>query len=142
MRLKLLAAAGLFLLGAGVARADEKPGTPGGPPPGKGKNKFVAPAAKPAPPEPPAAKPMKPVPPAPATTDGIGPKVSALARSGVHGRQLADAIHKMQAASTARQTENPPAPSPGVKPSKPAKKGDSPAPTPGKPGKGKGGGEE
>jgi len=124
MRRNLLTVTVLFALAGGVA-ADEKaekyakPGTQSGPPPGKGwrKNETPvppAPMAIPAPKKSPmAVKPPAPVP--QKKEDGIGPQVSAWARSGIHGRQLAAMIHQLQAV---RAKQAPVAPQPTVKPGK------------------------
>ncbi|MBA4192259.1 MAG: hypothetical protein C0467_30180 [Planctomycetaceae bacterium] len=106
MRRSLLTAAILLAFASG-ASADEKdgkyakPGTQSGPPPGKGWRKnepLVSPTqmATPAPNKgplavkPPALVPQK-------KAEGIGTQVSTWARSGIHGRQLAARIHKLQA---------------------------------------------
>ena len=141
MRRKLFTLA-VLLACAGGAWADEKdakPGTPEGPPPGKGwrKNeKPLAPAPKgtgtleatPAPKgkgysQTPAPK-GKPNTPASAKDDGIGPQVSAWARSGIRGPQLAAKIHQLQATKA---------------PAKPGKKPQEPVAPPMTPKKKKGG---
>ena len=106
MRRKLFTMA-VLLAFAGGAWADEKdakPDTQAGPPPGKGWRKNEAPPATPAPaPKGKGKLEATPAPkgkgyaPAPAKDDGIGPQVSALARSGIHGPQLAARIHQIQA---------------------------------------------
>ncbi|WP_439625357.1 hypothetical protein [Gemmata sp.] len=128
-----LVAAVLFAA-VGAVAADEKDAKPGtaGPPPGKGWRKNEAPLA-PAPKTAPAPKATKPAPmavkpePEPAS-EGIGPKVSAWAKSGIHGRQLAAMIHQLQA-TRAKQPATPPAPTakpkkgqPDVAPPAPPKK--------------------
>jgi len=142
----------MLLVFAGGAWADEKdekyakPGAQAGPPPGKGwrKNETPTPAVpevKPTAPvpkakveTPPAPKAKAPVP-TPPKEEGIGQQVSAWARSGIHGPQLAAKIHELQATMAKKDV-----PPPTVKPAKP----EVTPPTPPTPKKGpkKGGGEE
>jgi hypothetical protein len=118
MRSLLLTAATALLVCAGGALGVEKDakGGAGGPPPGKGWRKnepapTPAPMPKkkgvtPTPPAPPVAKaPAKPA-------DGIGQQVSAWARSGIHGVQLAARIHQLQATRAESPSPAPPAPAP------------------------------
>lgn len=156
MTRKLLTAAalvaGVLLLCTGWAVADEKdakdakPGT-GGPPPGKGWRKNEAPAAPaPAPNQgkyavptaPPAKGPTAKAPvPTPPKDEGIGATVSAWARSGIHGRELAARIHQLQAV---RAKTNPPPTAKPEKKGKPEVVPPTQPPTPKK--KGKPGGED
>jgi hypothetical protein len=148
MRRQLIATALLFA-GAGWVVADEKdakPGTTGGPPPGKGwrKNEVPAPTPTPTPaPQPkkspkvtPTPPPPKPAPaPTPPKEEGIGKYVSAWAHQGIHGTQLAAKIHQLQAT----MAKAAPTPTPAKKPGK--LEVTPPPVTPKQPKKGKGGGE-
>jgi len=162
---RLVFTATLALLVVVQAGADEPRGGPGGPPPGKGWNKGAAqtpqpPAVAPAPKQSKGAAPApQPAPkgkldaqnyakgppsqkaknaPAPQPPDeGIGRQVSAWAKSGIHGRQLAGMIHQLQATRAAAPTS--PAPRPKGDRGRPG----GPAPTPPPPSpRGKKGGDE
>ncbi len=114
----LFVASALLVCGGG-AWADEQEGK-GGPPPGKGKfAPAPTPKGQPEPYSTPKGKPeVSPMPkakssvPTPPKEEGIGAQVSAWAKSGVRGRQLAAMIHQLQA-TNAKQT------TPKKKPAKP-----------------------